>query len=135
MADSSLAFMAECIDCKEKITVTPSNLKKEKYHFVEGKQSMWLWLTHYDCPQCGRIHYCQIDNEQTNALLIETSKTLARVAKYKGKGQTIPRKLQSKYKNSSKDLTLLRNKLMKEYHNKWFEDSGGHTFKVEFVYD
>lgn len=122
MTDSSLAFMAECIDCKEKITITPSNLKKEKYHF-EGKQSMWLWLTHYDCPQCGRIHYCQI------------SKILARVAKYKGKGQTIPRKLQSKYKNSSKDLTLLRNKLMKEYHNKWFEDSGGHTFKVEFVHD
>lgn len=132
MADSSLAFMAECIDCKEKITITPSNLKKEEYRF-EGKQSMWL--THYDCPKCGRIHYCQIDDVSTNALLIETSKILARVARYKSRGQTIPKKLQSKYSKNSKDLTLLRNKLMKEYHNKWFEDSEGHTFKVEFVHD
>lgn len=131
MADSNLAFMAECIDCKEKITITASELKKEEYRF-EGKQSMWL--THYDCPKCGRIHYCQIDDVSTNALLIEASKILARVAKYKNKGQTIPKKLQSKYSKNSKDLTLFRNKLMKDYHNKWFEDSEGHSFKVEFVH-
>lgn len=130
MTDSSLAFMAECIDCKEKIAVTPSNLKKEEYRF-KGKQSMWI--THYDCPKCGRIHYCQIDNVSTNALLIETSKILAKAAKYKSKGQTIPKKLQSKYSKNSKDLASTRRQLMTQYNNQWFEDADGHSIKVEFV--
>lgn len=130
MADSSLAFMAECIDCKEKIAVTPSNLKKEEYRF-EGKQSMWI--THYDCPKCGRIHYCQIDNEKTNSLLVETGKILARVAKYKSKSQDIPKKLQSKYSKNSKDLASTRRQLMTQYNNQWFEDADGHSIKMEFV--
>lgn len=130
MADSSLAFMAECIDCKEKIAVTPSNLKKEEYRF-EGKQSMWL--THYDCPKCGRIHYCQIDDVKTNQLLVEGSKILARIAKFKKRGQGIPKKLQSKYSKNSKDLASTRRQLMKQYNNQWFEDADGHSIKVEFV--
>lgn len=132
MSNSGLAFMAECIDCKEKIAVTTSNLKKEEYRF-EGKQSMWI--THYDCHKCGRIHYCQIDNEKTNSLLVETGKILARVAKYKSKSQDIPKKLQSKYSKNSKDLASIRMQLMKQYNNQWFEDADGHSIKVVFVHD
>lgn len=130
MSNSGLAFMAECIDCKEKIAVTPSNIKKEEYKF-EGKQSMWV--THYDCPKCGRIHYCQIDDVKTNHLLVEGSKILARIAKFKKRGQGIPKKLQSKYKRNSSDLALSRRKLMQKYNNQWFEDADGHSIKVEFV--
>lgn len=130
MSESNLAVMAECLGCKEKIMVSSNNLKKEEYHF-EGKQSMWI--THYDCPKCGRVHYCQIDNETTNSLLIETTKMLAKIAKYKSKQQGIPRKLQSKYSKNSKDLAASRIKFMKQYNHRWFEDVNGHSIKVEFV--
>lgn len=130
MSNSGLAFMAECIDCKEKIAVTPSNIKKEEYRF-EGKQSMWV--THYDCPKCGRIHYCQIDDVKTNQLLVEGSKILARIAKFKKRGQGIPKKLQSKYSKNSKDLASTRRQLMTQYNNQWFVDADGHSIKMEFV--
>lgn len=92
-----------------------------------------MWITHYDCPKCGRIHYCQIDNEKTNSLLVETGKILARVAKYKSKSQDIPKKLQSKYSKNSKDLASTRRQLMTQYNNQWFEDADGHSIKMEFV--
>ena len=130
MSESNLAIMAECLGCKEKIMVSSNNLKKEEYHF-EGKQSMWI--THYDCPKCGRVHYCQVDDETTNSLLIETTKMLAKIAKYKSKQQGMPKKLQSKYSKNSKDLATSRIKLMKQYNHRWFEDANGHSIKVEFV--
>lgn len=130
MSESNLAVMVECLGCKEKITVSSDNLKKEEYRFG-GKQSMWI--THYDCPKCGRIHYCQIDDETTNSLLIETTKMLAKIAKCKSKQQDIPKKIQSKYSKNSKDLAASRIKLMKQYNHQWFEDSDGHSVKVEFV--
>lgn len=130
MSESNLAIMAECLECKEKIAVTSENLKKEEYRF-EGKQSMWI--TYYDCPKCGRVHYCQIDNGKTNSLLIETGRTLAKIVKLKNKSQGIPKKLQLKYSNNSKDLASTRIKLMKKYNNHWFEDVNGHSIKVEFV--
>ena len=130
MSESNLAVMAECLGCKEKIMVSSNNLKKEEYRF-EGKQSMWI--THYDCPKCGRIHYCQIDDETTNSLLIEATKMLTKIAKYKSKQQGIPKKLQSKYSKNSKDLAASRIKLMKQYNHRWFEDANGHSIKMEFV--
>lgn len=128
--ENSLAARAECIECKEQFTIDSSIVKKEEYKF-EGKQSMWL--THYDCPKCGRTHFCQIDDQNTNRLLVEATKIMARIAKCKQHGQGVPKKLQLIYKKNSTDLAVSRTKLMKQYSGCWFEDADGHTTKVEFV--
>lgn len=120
MADSSLAFMTECIDCKEHFAVTPSNIKKEEYKF-EGKQS--IFLTYYDCPKCGRRHYVQIDDATSLNKLKEVSRQFVKLAVLKKKDKEIPQKQSAKFKKARQNLSDYRMNLMKEYTGKLLHDN------------
>lgn len=119
-----------CNDCKSTIDLSIVEIKKQIFKF-EGRQSMWL--THFDCPNCKKTIFCQIDNAETNAILQELTTLIARIARYRKRGQTIPQKLQSKYNRNSKKLNSLRSELLRTYNNQWFEDENKHSIKVRFV--
>lgn len=117
-----------CPKCK--VGFDLEKVEKEKFK-LEGRQSMWL--TYFDCPVCKQRIFVQLDNEETNAILNDLTKIVARVAKYKKSGFDIPKKLQSKYSKSTQKLNELRTELIKKYNNYWFEcEKDKHTVKVMF---
>lgn len=91
-----------------------------------------MWLTYYDCPKCRERVFCQIDDEVTNSFLNDLVKIMARIVRYNNRGQTPPKKLQSKYNLISQTLRGKRAELIGRYNGSWFEDENMHTWKVNF---
>ena len=120
-------MLIKCKECGCVLDSTRCDVKKEKFKF-EGKQSMWL--THYDCPGCGKRVFCQIDDEVSNSFLNDLTKIMARIVRYNKRGQTPPKKLQSKYNLTSQALRSKRAELAGRYDGMWFEDENMHTWKV-----
>lgn len=120
-------MLINCPECKKHFNAEKA--EKERFLF-EGKEP--FWLTYVDCPECKKRIFCQIDNAQTNGILIESTKLLARILRYKKNNEVIPKKVRAKYDKYSGELKAIRNSLVKRYNNGWFEDEHKHTWKVRF---
>lgn len=112
-------MLVECEDCKQKFDIgsrEDTNQVTHKKEYVIDGQSMFL--THYDCPSCGRRHYVQIDNEVSLHKLSEERALFVKLSIAKKKGKQIPTKQLAKFKRTQKDLSNYRLNLMKQYAGK-----------------
>lgn len=126
---NKMKAQAECKACGAKFVVDSTNVKKWEY---KGKGNETIWLTHYDCPECACRHYVQIDNADTNGILVEIQKIMASVVKAQRANKSVKSK-QAKYNKATTDLAATRSRLMKEYHGQEVTGVYGETVTVEFM--
>lgn len=122
--------MVECIECKSTFQIDPSNVVKEEF---EGQEGNRIWITHYDCPECGRRHYVQIDDEQTERLLAELTKRMGFLMVLRRNGKEASKKQRREFDGTKRHLTELRRKLMEQYQECEVTAKDGHVERVGFV--
>lgn len=114
-----LEIKAVCETCHYKITINSSSVETTTYKTFDDKIVYVIW---YKCPNCGRIHYIQIDDDCTKKLLEHSKDVLKHVMVYNSKNQTPPKKLKTKLEKVRKKLSNARLELMKQYNDTIFKD-------------
>lgn len=111
--ENQMSALAECEDCHKRFAINKDNVIQRE--FESNGQS--ILLTYYDCPDCGRRHFVQIDNKESGYKLqaCKTQMTNLMVLRRKGKNT---RKQSEKFKRTRQDLSDYRTKLMKEFTGK-----------------
>lgn len=117
MEAKTMSIQAECEQCKNHFTVNATNgVLKSKQQFQCGDKI--IFLTYYTCPECGKRHYCQIDNSRSNALLADASKQFIKLSRLSKLNKPIPQKQNDKFKKTRRHLAVIRKALMDEYTGK-----------------
>lgn len=122
----SQLLSVECIECKSVFRIV--DVKRENMK----KDGVSMWIMHYDCPNCGKKHYCQIDNAETMALFYRLKNVVKLIARARKNSKSVPKELQSKYEKLSKSLAEKRDALRKQYNGGLFLDESGNFVKVDF---
>lgn len=126
-------LMFECEDCKRKFPVTqdkaPNSLEHKK-EFVSNGQS--IFLTYYDCPNCGKRHFVQIDDANSLKELANVTNEFYKLITKRKKGKVISRKESEKFKESRQHLSDYRTNLMKEFTGKPAVDATGVEYVLRF---
>lgn len=114
MKDSVLSMMVKCEDCNSNFGISEksTNITYKRKFLVNGRS---IYLTYYDCPNCGRRHYVQIDDDKSLEMLKHNEKQFAHNAALKSRGQKLRKKKIDQYKNSKNQLSNYRLELMKEF--------------------
>lgn len=113
MVNENMSVLVECEDCRSKFQISNTNVKRREYQGKGGS----IWLTYYDCQECGRRHYVLIDDVSTNHLLNEVKHGIAKKAVCKRKGQMLSKKQSAKLLRNNSDLDAARKHLMEDYNN------------------
>lgn len=129
-----MSVVAACEGCGNKFSVSKRGKDYSIIHQMEcvanGKS---VFLTYYDCPECGNRHFVQIDDKGTRIMFKEIEHLFIKMASKKKNGKEIPRKQSDKYKKLTKRLRELRENLMKEYNGVMLhDDESGTDFIVRF---
>lgn len=124
------SVFAACQGCGNKFTVNRDTAIFKKEFMVNGQS---IFLTYYDCPECGRRHYVQIDNARSLEMLKDATRQMTRLMVLRRKGKTVPQKQSVKFKKTREHLAQIRMELMKQYTGKLVHDSETDTnFRLEF---
>jgi len=115
----NLQIDAVCENCKYKIKLNSSSV--EVSTFITNDDKI-VYITWYKCPECGRIHYIQIDDDYTRRLLEHCKDALKQAMVYNSKNQTPPKKIKQKLEKARKKLSNARLELMKQYNETVFKD-------------
>lgn len=130
---NKLNLMFECEDCKQKFPVTqdqaPNSLTHKKEYKSNGQS---IFLTYYDCPNCGRRHFVQIDDVSSLQELVRVTNEFKSLAIKRQKGKTISKKQSDKFKKSRQHLSDYRINLMKEFTGKIAVDETGVEYTLRF---
>ena len=130
---NKLNLMFECEDCKQKFPVTqdqaPNSLTHKKEYKSNGQS---IFLTYYDCPNCGRRHFVQIDDVSSLQELVRVTNEFKSLAIKRQKGKTISKKQSDKFKKSRQHLSDYRINLMKEFTGKIAVDETGVEYILRF---
>ena len=104
-----------CEKCGNKFIVSKNKLQNKEYTLENGMQ---VKITSYDCPQCSKRHFVQVDSQETENILRDCLKEMALLTRYKKKNQDAPKKHVEKFKKLRSDLSESRNNLMKQVSGK-----------------
>lgn len=130
---NKLNLMLECEDCKQKFPVTqdqaPNSLTHKKEYKSNGQS---IFLTYYDCPNCGRRHFVQIDDVSSLQELVRVTNEFKSLAIKRQKGKTISKKQSDKFKKSRQHLSDYRINLMKEFTGKIAVNETGAEYTLRF---
>lgn len=129
-----LHTMVECIECKHKFVLAQGDVLHSRVRY-QDKDGRSILLTYFDCPECGKRHIVQADNECSLGLLREVSKAVAKVAAKRSKGSKVPAKMQDKYNKANRHLDGYRKELMKSWTGKAVTglENGDAIPSLEFV--
>ncbi len=120
---------ALCENCATEFKVNNGNIKNREFE-VNGQS---IFLTYYDCPNCGRRHFVQIDDAKSKQMLVGVSAKFVKLAAAKNKGKTITNNQSVKFKKAKQNLSDYRMTLMKEFTGKLIHDSeAGTDFELRF---
>lgn len=125
---------AICQKCKSSFDISEESLVYQKEYSYEGQS---IFLTYFDCPNCSKRHFVQIDNEKSIEVLKKCEKDFVRlsIAKTKGYKYTKNRenRIKKKFNAERKHLSKFRNELVKEYSGRQVTDlETGNTFVLLF---
>lgn len=129
-----LSFLAKCEECGQGFEVTPQILKNKKFDFKEeNTEGKSIWITYYDCPNCGKTHMVQVDDEKSKQMLTKVSIMFAQLTVAKRKGKKISKKTSGKFEKARNDLSSYRKALMKELTGKHvYDDEAGCFWELRF---
>lgn len=110
-------LFVECEGCKRKFCVSSddSKIKHKVEAKIEGKS---IFLTYYDCPDCGRCHFVQIDDQESLRMLNEIKSRFIKLSVAKLKLEDVPEKSVIKFHKARRNLGNRRIMLMKQYTGK-----------------
>lgn len=131
---SGLSLMVECEGCGVKFSISSNeavgHLQHKKEYHVKGRS---IFLTYYDCPNCGRRHFVQIDDAHTMNILKENKRIFIKLAAKRVKDKPIPKSQSDKYKKRTHHLRNCRIELMKEFTGVMLhDDETGNDFELRF---
>lgn len=133
MKSELFTMMFECENCKKHFPVSieqaPNSLKHKK-EFKVNEQS--IFLTYYDCPDCGKRHFVQIDDEKSLQMLTKNKADFIKLSAIKSKGKRISKKQSENFKKARQDLAEYRMNLMKEFTGKHAFDETGIEYVLRF---
>lgn len=112
-----LHTMVECIECKYKFVLVQGDVLHSRVRY-QDKDGRSILLTYFDCPECGKRHIVQADNDYSLSLLLDVSKLVAKIAAKRSKGNKVPAKMQDKYHKANRHLDGYRKELMKSWTGK-----------------
>jgi len=119
MKNNGLSVNIECIDCKNSFEANAENVKTTEVN-SEGNT---LSIIYVDCPNCGRRHYVQIDNDESSKLKIRNLITFKKLSKKKLSGKKIGKSESKAFEGLRKQLSDLRAELMKQYEGQIVTDT------------
>lgn len=124
-------MFVQCEDCKHRFDISPDGMVVHKREFKDNGKS--IFLTYYDCPNCARRHYVQIDDQISLAKMKRVNATFVKLSIAKRKGKTISEKQQAKFKKARENLSNYRIYLMKSYTGKsFYDDETDSNFVLRF---
>lgn len=122
-------MLAKCESCGSSIDVNPNTIIKKEVTCVEDCSE--LSITYYDCEKCSRRHIVQVDNQETNKMLTEFTKLMAKASIVKKNNKQLKKKEITKINKIRSDLAEKRFLLMQKYQGKHYLDNGRElTFEV-----
>lgn len=128
--DNGLVVRLECIDCKKSFEANSSNVKIIK---VEHDGNI-LDVIYVDCEHCGKRHYVQVDNDESNKLKVKNLLMFKKLSKKKLADKNISKYENKMFKGLRENLLDLRAELMKEYEGKIVTDTiTGEQITLHFV--
>lgn len=106
-----LKLLVECEGCGTVFEASGRNVKKRE--FTSKGQS--IYLTYYDCRNCNKRHFVQLDTSETNQLLRELTTMVAKNAGLRKRGLDMSKKQLAKLNKKREYLAQRRTDLMKEF--------------------
>ena len=88
--NDGISFLTECEECKQGFEVNNSNLKYNVEYHAKDKV---VYLTSYECPNCGNVHFVQIDDDETLELFKKVRSQFVKLSAMREKGRGIPKSL------------------------------------------
>lgn len=129
--DFNLTFQCEC--CKKHFPISineaPNSINHKKEFKINGKS---IFLTYYDCPDCKKRHFVQIDDINTIQELTKIKKQFVAFAIARKEGKSISKNQSEKFKKARKNLSSYRTSLMKEFTGKIIVDENGIEHELRF---
>lgn len=117
----------ECKKCKGSILVNAETIQKREVECENGKS---IIITCFECPHCGERHIVQLDNDETNELLVKLTGKVARMARMKKNHMQMSKKEAAKVTKIRTDLADKRLELIKEFQGMTYKD-GDNTYCLE----
>lgn len=113
---NDISLSAVCEGCGTNFRISTAEamvqVQHKKEYEVNGQS---IFLTYYDCPECGRRHYVQIDDRKTLNELKVVSRQFVRLSVARKLGKTIPKSQTDAFKKKRQDLLQLRSDLKKRF--------------------
>ena len=106
-----------------------NSLTHKKEFKVNGQS---IFLTYYDCPNCGRRHFVQIDDAKSLEELKSVTADFRRLSNTRLKGKNISKKQSENFKKARQHLSDYRTKLMKEFSDKIAIAEDGREYILRF---
>lgn len=126
-------MMFQCENCKKNFPISaeqaPNSITHKKEYLINGRS---IFLTYYDCPDCGKRHFVQIDDAKSLQMLMMNRKEFVKLSKLKMDGKTIRKKQSENFKKSRQNLAEYRTNLMKEFTGETIIDETGIEYVLRF---
>lgn len=121
-----------CNNCEKEVLVSNTIIKNEKEFVDKDRQS--IFITYFDCPNCCKRHFVQIDNGKTLNLKRENIKMFRKLSKLRQANKQIPKQQSDKFSKLREKLAKERNELMEQYTNNIVTDTEtGENIKLSFT--
>lgn len=111
----------DCKKCNGKVLVNSGTIKKKYVSFENEKD---IFITYFNCPHCGERHVVQLDDIETNKLLVSLTKKVARMSRMKKNHAQMSEKEITKITKIRTDLADKRLELVKEFQGLHYKDNG-----------
>lgn len=121
-----------CDKCDKDILINKNILHSDVSCEDESRQS--ILITYFDCPECEKTHFVQIDNGKTLSIKRDNIKMFRRLSKLRIDDKAIPKQQSEKFEKLREKLTKERQELMKQYENKVVTDTEtGEKYLLSFT--
>lgn len=125
-------YLFECESCSNKFYLGNDGVKINydvPFKTIDGRS---IFITYYDCPECGRRHYVQVDNVRTNQIKKEAFIMFRKLSKKRLSDKDIPVQQNEKFKKLNKKLEDYRFNLKKEFNNQMVVSTDGKEVELHF---
>lgn len=125
-------YLFECEDCGTKFYLGTNGVEVKYGVPFRTRNGRSIFITYYDCPNCDRRHYVQIDDVRSNQIKKETSIMFKKLSKKRLNFKDIPKKQNEKFKKLNNALEDYRFELKKVFNGQVVIAADGTEVEVHF---
>lgn len=112
------SFSVRCHECGYTLPVKEGASSFKYGVEYKDKDGQSIWLTYFDCPNCGKRHYVQIDDSTSKEYLKKAMSMFNRFTIMRKRGTFLSSSQQSKFNKTKDRLSSIRLELMQKYSDK-----------------